>query len=52
MHDLQLEDMEDMNNKPPDPDDDHGDAEAQVDEDTSTAILTFLNNEVLLFLVT
>jgi len=29
----------------PDPDDDHGDAEAQVDEDTSTALLAFLSKQ-------
>jgi len=41
MHDLQLDDIEDTDNTPPDPDDDHGDAEAQVDEGTSTALLDY-----------
>jgi len=37
MHELQLDDIEDTDNTPPDPDDDHGEAGAQVDEDNSTA---------------
>ncbi len=45
MHDLQLDDIEDTDSTPPDPDDDHGDAGAQVDEDTSTALLAFLNKQ-------
>ena len=45
MHDLQLDDIEDTDNIPPDPDDDHGDAEAQVDEDTSAALLAVLSKQ-------
>ena len=41
MHDLQLDDIEDTNNTPADPDDDHGDAGAQADEDASTKLLVF-----------
>ncbi len=45
MHDLQPDDIKDTDNTPPDPDDDHGDAETQADEDTSTALLTFLSEQ-------
>jgi len=45
MHDLQLDDIKDTDNTPPDPDDDHGDTEAQVDEGTSTALLAFLSKQ-------
>ena len=45
IHDLQLDDMEDTDSTPPDPDDDHGEDEAQVDEDTSTALLAFLSKQ-------
>jgi len=45
MHDLQLDDINDTDNTPSDPDDDHGDVEAQVDEDTSTALLAFLSKQ-------
>ena len=41
MHDLQLDDIEDTDNTPPDSDDDHGDAGAQVDKDTSTELHAF-----------
>jgi len=41
MHDLQLENTEDTDNTSPDPDDGHGDAGAQVDEDHSTELLAF-----------
>jgi len=44
MHELQLDDIEDTDNTP-DPDDDHGDAETQVDEDASTALLAFLTKQ-------
>ncbi len=40
MHDLQLDDID---NTPPNPDDDHGDAE--VDEDNSAALLAFLSKQ-------
>ncbi len=36
MHGIQLDDIEDTDNTLPDPDDDHGEAAAQVDEDNST----------------
>jgi len=45
MHDLQLEDIVDTDNTPPDPDDDHGDAGTQADEDNSTELLTFLTKQ-------
>jgi len=37
MHALQLERIEDNDNTPPDPDDDHGD-KVQADEDNSTKL--------------
>jgi len=43
MHDLQLDNIEDTDNTPPDPDDDHGDAGTQLDEDTSNVLLPFLS---------
>ena len=44
MHSIQLEDTDDFDNTPPDPDDDHGNADAQVDDD-STELLAFLTRQ-------
>jgi len=40
-HDFHVEDIVDTDNTLPDPDDDHGDAEAQAEEDNSTELLVF-----------
>jgi len=45
IHDLHLESIEDNDNTPPDPDDDHGDAGTQAEEDDSTELLTFLTKQ-------
>ncbi len=45
MHGLQLDNIEDTDNAPPDPDDEYEDAGTQPDEDTSTALLAFLSKQ-------
>ncbi len=44
-HDFHVEDIVDTDNTPPDPNDDHGDADAQAEEDNSTELLTFLSKQ-------
>jgi len=43
-HEFHAEDIVDTDNAPLDPDDDHGEAEAQAEEDSSTELLAFLSN--------
>jgi len=45
MHDLHLESIEDNDNTPLDPDDNHGDAETQAEEDNSTKLLAYLSKQ-------
>ena len=45
MHDLQLDDIKDTDNTPPDPDDEHGDAGVQPDEDNSTVLIAFMSKQ-------
>ncbi len=45
IHDLHMEDIQDNDNSPMDPDDDHGDAGSQAEEDNSTKLLTFLSKQ-------
>jgi len=44
-HEYHVEDIVDTDGTPPDPDDDHGIAEAQAEEDNSTKLLAFLSKQ-------